>query len=71
VVVEKSGSFQCLEAQGLAGSVEEESASCQLPALSRVSSTESCYLEEKKPLEALLDDVALRVFVESTTQVEH
>ncbi len=73
LAVGKGGSFQCLSEPGLAGSVEteSESATCHLPALSRVSSTESSYVEEKpeESLEAVLEDVALRVFVESTTQV--
>ena len=67
---EKSGSFQFPETQGLVGSVEVESAGYHSPVLSRVSSTESCYFEEKEPLETVLDDVALDVFVESTMQVK-
>jgi len=67
-VKEKTGSLQHLDAKTLTGSVEEESVTCALPVLSRVCSTESCYFEEKESLEAVLDDVALRVFLESTTQ---
>ncbi len=72
LAVDKRGSLHGLIEPSL-GSVEAELATCYSPALSRVSSTESCYVEERpeESLEAVLDDVALRVFVESTTQVRH